>query len=196
MFRVLSVVRFLTLSPPVQPPSPFLAPPTRTRCGHRIVVPSVYRGVISLSLGQEFDDETYLERVVALKEMFPGWTRRFASKGFGLASSVASGGWWLASKGSWYLVTTGVVVGVPYGVLMLQDQQMLEEYKRLTARTEQHDMVRASYACILPSSIPSLPIVSKVLHSLRRALPMMIIILLHTLKSDRGITRPLDVDSS
>ena len=63
-----------------------------------------------------------------------------------------------ASTGLWYAVTTGAVVFLPYGVLMIQDQQALEQYvqspapvrfRRVPIRTAAH-----STAACVPNAVP------------------------------------------
>lgn len=107
------------------PPSPPSTPPTNR--------PHPDSSISTSSLPAP-TSETLTERLLALKDMLPPSTRRRISSGFSSTMRVVkSAGSW-GGKGMWVLSTSALMVGVPWALAFVEEQQVLEMEREQRAR--------------------------------------------------------------
>jgi import receptor subunit TOM22 len=83
------------------------------------------------------------DRVIALKDILPPSARRRLISGFETAKSYSWSGLKLAGKSAWILSTSVLLVGVPY-VLALVDEQQVVEIEKEQRMREMGQEVRES----------------------------------------------------
>merc|ERR1712050_53269 len=74
---------------------------------------------------EEWEDETLLERIIGLNEMFPSSVRNFVSKSFSTSYSAGKGFYSFACNGLWILACSGTMLVLP--VLFEMERAQMEE---------------------------------------------------------------------
>ncbi|MCJ1427250.1 mitochondrial import receptor protein [Sticta canariensis] len=81
-----------------------------------------------------FPSETISERVLALRDMVsPSTRRRISSTASQFAKIVKGGAWW-GGKGLWVLTASALMVGVPWAMAFVEEQQVMEMEREQRAR--------------------------------------------------------------
>lgn len=106
-------------------------------------------------------DETLYERVTALKDILPPSQRRFFSKSYDNVSSWLATALSFSGKALWVVSSSGLLLGVPFGLAYMEEQQMLamEQEMKMTQSTNEVSWLMLRIALGLPT--PSLPLVAK-----------------------------------
>jgi len=78
--------------------------------------------------------ETLTDRVIALKDILPPSARRRLTSGFESVKSYSWSGLKLAGKSAWILSTSVLLVGVPYVLALVDEQQVVEMEKEQRMR--------------------------------------------------------------
>lgn len=80
----------------------------------------------------DFDpNETVLERIAALKEMFTPAQRQYVISAASSAAAGAKATTGMFGSGLWYLATTGLLLGVPLAIAIFGETQLMELEKEL-----------------------------------------------------------------
>src|SRR5690242_7645546 len=74
----------------------------------------------------DIGDETLFERIIALKDAVPPRQRAAISSTWKKTSNFVTSGLRLGGKTLWVLSTTALLLGVPFGLAYLEEQQMME----------------------------------------------------------------------
>lgn len=75
------------------------------------------------------EDETILDRIVALKEIVPVTWRLKIADGLSYTAEKASTVMQFAGKSMWVLSTTALLLGVPF-MMSVEDEAQLSEYEK------------------------------------------------------------------
>ncbi|PWW72766.1 mitochondrial import translocase, subunit Tom22 [Tuber magnatum] len=76
-------------------------------------------------------EESFYERITALKDMIPLKQRTYISNGFSRTCNLFSKGFTLGGKTLWILSTSALVLGVPFAVAITDEQQVAEMEKEM-----------------------------------------------------------------
>ncbi|CAZ81185.1 unnamed protein product [Tuber melanosporum] len=76
-------------------------------------------------------EESFYERIAALKDMIPLKQRTYISNGFSRTYNFFSKGFALGGKTLWILSTSALVLGVPFSVAITDEQQVAEMEKEM-----------------------------------------------------------------
>ncbi|KAF2156677.1 mitochondrial import translocase, subunit Tom22 [Myriangium duriaei CBS 260.36] len=85
--------------------------------------------IASATLSDTDEDETFIERLSALKDIIPPTTRKSLSDTFDSATSWASWGLKKSGSAAWIVTTSVMLVGVPWALAFAEEQQM-DMYER------------------------------------------------------------------
>ena len=102
--------------------------------------------------GDLHDEETFTDRIIALRDIIPATTRSYIAAKVGSATSWATSGLFFSGKALWVISTSALLLGVPWALAFAEEQQMVEMEKEMKMR----DMGGEVCASILVDGI-SLP---------------------------------------
>lgn len=71
-------------------------------------------------------DESFADRIYALKDIVPPQQRRFLSSSLSTASSWLQTGFSFSGKTLWVVSTSALLLGVPWALAFAEEQQMQE----------------------------------------------------------------------
>lgn len=74
-------------------------------------------------------------------------TRARISSAASTVQSYAEGTWSFTSKSAWVISTTAILWGVPYGLALLQETELMEQEREQGMLREGGNMVSHSEAC-------------------------------------------------
>jgi mitochondrial import receptor subunit TOM22 len=100
----------------------------------------------------EFEDETLIERIVALTEMFPEPVRDFTCSVFENTTSLSKTLFSLSKSGIWVLATSFTILIFP--IIVEQERTTIEEQQTMQQRQLLLGPSAASSSASSPSSIP------------------------------------------
>lgn len=80
-------------------------------------------------------EESFYDRIVALKDMVPLKQRTYISNGISRTYSWISKGLSFSGQSLWVVTTSVMILGVPYAVALQGDQQLAEMEKEYNVRT-------------------------------------------------------------
>ncbi|MCJ1313894.1 mitochondrial import receptor protein [Agyrium rufum] len=81
------------------------------------------------------ESESLSERISALQDMVPPATRRKISSTINTTSSYLSSGLWFSGKAIFVLSTSLLLFGVPFGLAVMEEQQIAEAEMEQKARS-------------------------------------------------------------
>ncbi|KKY21131.1 putative mitochondrial import receptor subunit tom22 [Phaeomoniella chlamydospora] len=97
--------------------------------------------------------ETIFDRIYALRDIVPPRTRSKINSGVSTLGSYAKGTWSFTSKSVWVLSTTMIFWGVPYGLALLQETELLEQEREQGMLREGGNMMLQSGEADAPGGI-------------------------------------------
>ncbi|CAI4968679.1 CFC_HP_G0013540.mRNA.1.CDS.1 [Saccharomyces cerevisiae] len=90
----------------------------------------------------EFDEnETLLDRIVALKDIVPPGKRQTISNFFGFTSSFVRNAFTKSGNFAWTLTTTALLLGVPLSLSILAEQQLIEMEKTFDLQSDANNIL-------------------------------------------------------
>ena len=87
------------------------------------------------------NQETILDRIYALRDIIPPTTRSKISSSASTLNSYAKGTWSFTSKSIWVVSTTMILWGVPFGMALLQETELMEQEREQGMLKEGGSMV-------------------------------------------------------
>lgn len=106
----------------------------------------------------EFDDEydeneTFIERIVALKDIIPPKNRQTISKFFNTTTAFMRKA--LSKTGSltWAITTSALLLGVPLSLSILAEQQLIEMEKSFDLQKDANDLLSQGENSAAPAAI-------------------------------------------
>jgi len=88
-----------------------------------------------------FEDETYLERLVALEGAFPSAIKYPIAKTYSATAWVAGGLLTYGSKFMWYATTSSMFLVIPYSLLGILDADGEAQLKQVQAQQDQEALL-------------------------------------------------------
>ncbi|KAH8812064.1 mitochondrial outer membrane translocase complex, subunit Tom22 [Xylogone sp. PMI_703] len=79
-------------------------------------------------------EETFAERILALKDMIPPSTRSYISNKVDTTTSWVKSSFWFGGKALWVVSTSALLLGVPWALAFAEEQQMVEMEKEMRMR--------------------------------------------------------------
>ncbi|CAI4035980.1 hypothetical protein SMKI_14G1910 [Saccharomyces mikatae IFO 1815] len=90
----------------------------------------------------EFDEnETLLDRIVALKDIVPPGKRQTISSFFSFTSSFVRNAFAKSGNLAWTLTTTALLLGVPLSLSILAEQQLIEMEKTFDLQSDANNIL-------------------------------------------------------
>lgn len=90
----------------------------------------------------DFDvDETFYERVVALKDIVPPQHRVFASKAASSVLDWATLGFTFSTKAIYIITTSSLLLGVPLAMSIISEQQLVETEAEMNLSQSSNDLL-------------------------------------------------------
>lgn len=80
------------------------------------------------------DEETFADRISALKDIVPASTRSFISSKVDTTTSWIKSGLMLGGKTLWVVSTSALLLGVPWALAFVEEQQVVEMEKEMKMR--------------------------------------------------------------
>ncbi|CUS10580.1 unnamed protein product [Tuber aestivum] len=96
-------------------------------------------------------EESFYERIAALKDMIPLKQRTYISNGFSKTYNFFSKGFTLGGKTLWILSTSALVLGVPFAVAITDEQQVVEMEKEMKMNQMTTDALTPGAESVLAS---------------------------------------------
>ncbi|KAG8631020.1 hypothetical protein KVT40_000160 [Elsinoe batatas] len=94
------------------------------------------------SIASDIDeDESLLDRLVALKDIIPPTARKNISASFDSASSLVKSGISIGGKTLWVVSTSVLLVGVPWALALAEEQQMEMMEREMKAQERAGEML-------------------------------------------------------
>ena len=80
------------------------------------------------------DEETFTDRIIALRDIIPPTTRSYIYNKVDTTASWIKSGLAFSGKGLWVLSTSALLLGVPWALAFAEEQQMVEMEKEMKMR--------------------------------------------------------------
>lgn len=79
-------------------------------------------------------EETFTDRLLALKDIIPPTVRSSISSKVSTTTSWVQSGLWFSGKSLWVLSTSALLLGVPWALAFAEEQQMVEMEREMKMR--------------------------------------------------------------
>ncbi|XMA15364.1 hypothetical protein WAI453_008155 [Rhynchosporium graminicola] len=80
------------------------------------------------------DEETFADRLLALRDIVPPTTRSYIAAKVETATSWVKSGLSFSGKGLWVISTSALLLGVPFALAYAEEQQFIEMEKEMKMR--------------------------------------------------------------
>lgn len=78
---------------------------------------------------EDLPEETFVDRVYALRDIVPPTTRTKISTTVSTVTSYTKGSLWFGGKALWVISTSALLLGVPWALAYAEEQQFVEMEK-------------------------------------------------------------------
>ncbi|KAG4419478.1 hypothetical protein IFR04_007352 [Cadophora malorum] len=92
------------------------------------------------------DEESFAERLLALRDMVPPTTRSYISNKVETTTSWIKSGLMFSGKTLWVVSTSALLLGVPWALAFAEEQQMVEMEKEMRMREAGEGLLSGSAA--------------------------------------------------
>ncbi|KAH6724358.1 mitochondrial outer membrane translocase complex, subunit Tom22 [Leptodontidium sp. 2 PMI_412] len=92
------------------------------------------------------DEESFADRLLALKDIVPPTTRSFISNKVETTASWIKSGLLFSGKTLWVVSTSALLLGVPWALAFAEEQQMVEMEKEMRMREAGEGLLSGSAA--------------------------------------------------
>ncbi|KAK8220183.1 mitochondrial import receptor subunit Tom22 [Zalaria obscura] len=86
-------------------------------------------------------DESFADRIYALKDIVPPQQRRFLSSSLSTASSWLQTGFSFSGKTLWVVSTSALLLGVPWALAFAEEQQMQEMEREMKMQQSANELL-------------------------------------------------------
>lgn len=105
----------------------------------------------------DFDEnETFMERVVALKDIVPPKHRQTISSVFSATSYFLRNAFSKAGGVTWAVTTSALLLGVPLSLSILAEQQLIEMEKSFDLQKDANDLLSQGDSAAAPVAAPAI----------------------------------------
>lgn len=106
----------------------------------------------------EFEDdydenETFVERLVALKDIIPPKNRQTIAKFFNTTTVYLRGAFSKTGSLTWAITTSALLLGVPLSLSILAEQQLIEMEKSFDLQKDANDLLSQGDSSAAPAAV-------------------------------------------
>lgn len=101
------------------------------------------------------ENETFVERLVALKDIVPPKQRQTISNLFNVASHFLRNAFSKAGGVTWAITTSALLLGVPLSLSILGEQQLIEMEKSFDLQKDANDLLSQGDGTVAPVAAPA-----------------------------------------
>ncbi|CZT13435.1 probable mitochondrial receptor complex chain MOM22 [Rhynchosporium graminicola] len=99
------------------------------------------------------DEETFADRLLALRDIVPPTTRSYIAAKVETATSWVKSGLSFSGKGLWVISTSALLLGVPFALAYAEEQQFIEMEKEMKMREAGEGLLSGNAAANLNAQL-------------------------------------------